>query len=87
MKEVTLKIPENRLTFFLELVEQLGFEVAEELEISEEHKAIVIERIKKSDQNPERLLDWDQIQDNFQLDWKPAPLRLNRKHIRTSRKP
>ena len=68
MKEVTLKIPENRLTFFMELVEQLGFEVAGELEISEEHKAIVRDRIKKSDQNPERLLDWEQVQDNFRLD-------------------
>ena len=68
MKEVTLKIPDNRLTFFMELVEQLGFEVAGELEISEEHKAIVRDRIKKSDQNPERLLDWEQVQDNFQLD-------------------
>ena len=66
MKEVTLKIPENRLTFFMELVEQLGFEVAGELEISEEHKAIVRDRIKISDQNPERLLDWKQVQDNFQ---------------------
>ena len=68
MKEVTLKIPENRLTFFMELVEQLGFEVAGEFEISEEHKAIVRDRIKKSDQNPERLLDWEQVQNNFQLD-------------------
>jgi hypothetical protein len=68
MKEVTLKIPESRLTFFMELVEQLGFEVAGELEISEEHKAIVRDRIKKSDQSPERLLDWEQVQDNFQLD-------------------
>lgn len=68
MKEVTLKIPESRLTFFMELVEQLGFEVAGELEISEEHKDIVRDRIKKSDQNPERLLDWEQAQDNFQLD-------------------
>jgi len=68
MKEVTLKIPENRLTFFMELVEQLGFEVAGELEISEEHKGIVRDRIKKSDQSPERLLDWEQVQDNFQLD-------------------
>ena len=68
MKEVTLKIPENRLTFFMELVEQLGFEVAGEVEISEEHKGIVRDRIKISDQNPERLLDWEQVQDNFQLD-------------------
>lgn len=68
MKEVTLKIPDDKLPFFMELIEQLGFEVAGEVEIPEEHKVIVRERIKKSDQNPERLLDWDQVQDNFQFD-------------------
>ena len=68
MKEITLKIPEERLSFFMELVEQLGFEIAGELEISEEHKALVRERIIKSDQDPDRLLDWEEVQDNFRLD-------------------
>lgn len=68
MKEITLKIPESRLAFFMELVEQLGFEVAGELEISEEHKALVRERIRRSDQDPDRLLDWEEAQDNFRLD-------------------
>jgi hypothetical protein len=51
MKEVTLKIPDNKVGFFMELVGQLGFEVCEEPDILEEHKAIVRERIKtaKSD--------------------------------------
>lgn len=48
MKEVTLKIPESKLSFFLELIEHLGFEVTEEMQIPEEHKAIVRERIKLS---------------------------------------
>lgn len=68
MKVVTLKIPDNKIGFFMELIEQLGYEVAEEVEIPEEHKAIVRERIKKSIQNPERLLDWEQVQDNFKFD-------------------
>lgn len=68
MKEITLKIPEDRLSFFMELVEQLGFEVAQELEISETHKAFVRDRIKKSDQNPSNLLDWEEVQDKFRLD-------------------
>ncbi len=68
MKEVTLKIPDKKFSFFMELIKQLGLEVAEEVEIPEEHKAIVRERIKKSNQNPEGLLDWDQVQDNFRLD-------------------
>lgn len=68
MKEVTLNIPDNKLPFFMELMDQLGFEVTGELEIPKEHKDVVRERIKKSDQNPEGLLDWDQVQDNFQID-------------------
>lgn len=68
MKEVTLRIPDKKFGFFMELIEQLGIEVAEEVEIPEEHKAIVRERIKKSNQNPERLLDWNQVQDNFRFD-------------------
>lgn len=68
MKEVTLKIPDKKFGFFMELVKQLGIEVAEEIEIPEEHKAIVRERIKKSAQNPERLLDWDEVKDKFKFD-------------------
>jgi hypothetical protein len=68
MKEITLKIPDNQYVFFMELVKQLGLEVSENLTISEKHKNIVRERIKKSDQNLERLLDWDKTQDDFRLD-------------------
>lgn len=46
MKEVTLKIPDKKLGFFMELIRQLGFEISEEVEIPEENKAIVRERIK-----------------------------------------
>jgi Arc/MetJ-type ribon-helix-helix transcriptional regulator len=69
MKEITLKIPDQKVDFILELIEQLGLEVSSEnLEIPEEHKAIVRERIKKSRANPERLLDWEQIEDSFKFD-------------------
>ena len=58
MKQVTLYIPDNKYQFFLELVRNLGFEKAEELDmnIPEEHKAIVRERIQNS--KPEELLPW-----------------------------
>ena len=47
MKEVTLKIPDKKLNFFLELVQQLGIEVATSTsDIPEVHKNIVRERIK-----------------------------------------
>lgn len=52
----------------MELVNNLGFDKPEEIHIPEEHKAIVRERTLKSKANPDRLLDWDQVQDNFKFD-------------------
>ena len=68
MKEVTLKVPEKKFGFFMELFKQLGLEVSGQAEISEEHKKIVRARISKSSQNPERLLAWDKVKDNFRLE-------------------
>jgi hypothetical protein len=56
MKEVTLKIPENKVSFFMELVKQLGLEVTEEVDISEEHKSIVRERIRTA--KAEEMVSW-----------------------------
>jgi len=68
MKEITLKIPDDKFDFFIKLAKELGIKISEEVEIPEEHKTIVRERMVKSDQNPERLLDWEQMQDRFELD-------------------
>jgi len=68
MKQVTLNIPDNKYQFFLELVRNLGFDKQEDIHIPEEHKDIVRERTLKSKENPDRLLDWDDVQDNFQFD-------------------
>ena len=67
MQEITLKIPEKKLSFFMELVNQLGIEIIEDVHIPEEHTKIVLERIKKSKKNPERLLDWDEIKSDLKL--------------------
>lgn len=59
MKEITLKVPDQKLSFFMELVKQLGFEVAQhDIAIPEEHKTIVRERIKKS--KPEDYIPWEE---------------------------
>jgi hypothetical protein len=68
MREVTLKIPEEKFEFYMELFEQLGLEAEMEYDIPEEHKEIVRERIKRSNENPELLLDWDTIKDNFDFE-------------------
>ena len=56
MKEARLKIPDNKYSFFMELVQNLGFVKLEDFDISEEHKALVKERIKNSKQ--EILISW-----------------------------
>lgn len=64
MKEITLKIPDTKLHFFIELFKQLGLEVKDEdLSISNEHQKIVLDRIKNT--TDEDLLNWDDIKDNF----------------------
>ena len=68
MKEITLKVPDHKVDFVMELIEQLGLDVSGEPDIPEEHKAIVRERINKSKNNPDRLLDWEQVKDSFKLD-------------------
>ena len=59
MKEVTIQIPEDKLSFILELLSQLGVEVTQKYDIPEEHMNIVRDRVAKSDLNPERLEDWE----------------------------
>ena len=63
MKEVRLKIPDNKISFFMELFHQLGIEVAEQIDIPEEHKTIVRERIKTT--KPENMIPWDEARKQF----------------------
>ncbi|MBO6586458.1 MAG: hypothetical protein JJ953_10165 [Gracilimonas sp.] len=60
MKEITVKIPDQKVDFFMELIAQLGLDAEqhEDFAIPEEHKAIVRERIKNS--SPEELIPWEE---------------------------
>jgi hypothetical protein len=69
MKEIIVRVPDQKIDFVLQLIEHLGLEISTELlEISEEHKNIVRNRIQMSHKNPERLLNWEEIKDSFDLD-------------------
>ena len=68
MKEITLKIPDDKFDSFMKLARESGVEISGDVEIAEKHKTIVRERIIKSSQNPRRLLDWEQVQDRLELD-------------------
>jgi hypothetical protein len=63
MKEITLKIPDQKVDFIMELIEQPGLEVSSEPEIPEKHKAIVRDRIKTS--KPEDMIPWKEARKQF----------------------
>jgi hypothetical protein len=60
---IFIKIPDKKFGFFMELVRQLGFEVSEKVEIPEEDKAIVRERIKTG--KPEDMIPWKEARKQF----------------------
>lgn len=62
---VILKIPEKKFDFFMELIKQLGIEVSSEIEIPEEDKKTVRERIKNS--RSEDLMPWEKARKNFKF--------------------
>ena len=58
MKEVILRIPEERYDFVMELIASLGLEVGTETEIPEWQKNEVRERIAEYKKNPDIAIPW-----------------------------
>lgn len=72
MQQFTISISEDNASRFLELMKSLNFvkkvERVDDYPIPEEHKEIVRKRMEKSNKNPDILLDWDNVKDDFILD-------------------
>jgi hypothetical protein len=58
MHEITLKVPEQKIRFFMELIQNLGIEVIRESEIPEFQKELVRDRIRNS--KVENLVPWEE---------------------------
>lgn len=69
MKQVILEIPDNKYNFIMELLKSFKYLKVEDNNISipEKHKNIVRQRIKASEADPSRLLNWDEVKDQFNL--------------------
>ena len=64
MKKIILSIPDQKVEFVLEPIEQLGLEASSvDVVIPEEHKAIVRERIKTA--TPEDMIPWQDARKQF----------------------
>jgi hypothetical protein len=64
MKEITLRIPDNKFRFFMELLESLGFvkttgSDSDTFIISERQKELVNIEIDKIAADPHYLLNWE----------------------------
>ena len=68
MREITLRIPETKFAFFMELVSQLRLEMSEKQAIPQVQMDMVRDRIQKSKEDPDRLLDWNEVEDSFMFD-------------------
>ena len=60
---ITLKFPDSKAAFILELLQNLKFvHIEKEEGILAWHNAILDERNEEYEQNPDDLLDWEDIQ-------------------------
>ncbi|MBN7811027.1 hypothetical protein J0A68_08675 [Algoriphagus sp. H41] len=57
MREVTVQIPEEKLTFFLELMDELGLSHDLVTNVPKNQQELVLERIKKSNPNDDVAMD------------------------------
>ncbi len=70
MKQFTISIPDSKASMFFELMKSLSFvkKVEEVIDIPEEHKKIVLERIKKYENNPDAYLDWEDVEKELNIE-------------------
>lgn len=69
MAEVKLNIPDSKLSFFMELVNQLGFEAdVTDFNIPVEHQEFVKNRIKTA--KKEDYISWEEARKKLQLNSK-----------------
>jgi hypothetical protein len=70
MRSFTVYVPENKVPFFKELINSLRFKVkegkAEEIELSEAHKALLSDRLENYKNNPENYQDWEDVQKDIE---------------------
>ncbi len=67
MKEITLKVPDTKLQFFMELVNQLGLEIMnDEINIPLEHQQEAQRRLELIQEGKMKTRSWNQAkQDVF----------------------
>ena len=72
MKQYTITIPDSKVSIFVKMMKSISFvkniEESYTVDIPEEHKTIVRERIKRYENSPESYIEWDGIENKVKLD-------------------
>jgi len=64
MKQITLNIPENELSFFLKLIEKFNYEtVVNDMSITQQMKDVLDERRKTS--KKEDFIPWEEVRNKI----------------------
>jgi len=71
MKIFTITIPDNKESIFIEMMKSITFvkkiEATNDVNITNEHKEIVLSRLQAMEEHPERCLSWEDIESKIKL--------------------
>ncbi len=70
MPNITIQVPDDKMDFFMELMNNLGLEKVEKEKtyiLSEEQIRLVEEERRKIKEDPSYLLDWEEVRK--EIDW------------------
>lgn len=69
MAHFSVTIPDSKISFFKELMSNLNFAKVvggQDVELSDEHKAILDQRLENYKNNPDSYLDWEDVQKDIE---------------------
>ena len=68
MAHFSVTVPDNKATFFRELLESLSFngERTDEFELTEAQKSIIDQRLENYKKKPDSYLDWEDVQKDIE---------------------
>ncbi|HRY33520.1 MAG TPA: hypothetical protein P5531_11180 [Bacteroidales bacterium] len=71
MKTYSITIPDNKENLFIEWMKSVSFvkkiEDVSDIDIPEEHKQLVRQRMKQLEENPKSMLNWEDIESKIKL--------------------
>ena len=69
MKSFTVLVPDNKVQFFKDLLDNLHFKAKENeqtYELNDAHKTILNERLENYKNNPDSYIDWEDVQKDIE---------------------